>query len=58
MWMTSISRLIARCSVLILSMISSGVPIGWVAPRAARLAWATPTSAVWRLRVKVRESRP
>jgi len=44
MWMTTISRLMARCKVLIFSMISSGVPIGWVAPRAARLASATPTS--------------
>jgi hypothetical protein len=50
MWMTTISRLMARCSALIFSMISSGVPTGWVARRAARLASATPTSAVWRLR--------
>src|SRR4026208_587610 len=35
MWMTTISRLSACCSVLIFSMISSGVPIGWVARRAA-----------------------
>src|SRR5438094_2185027 len=55
MWMTTISRLRACCSVLIFSMISSGVPIGWVARRAARLASATPTSAVWRLRYRAKE---
>src|SRR5438552_1050273 len=37
MWMTTISRLRACCSVLIFSMISSGVPIGWVARREARV---------------------
>src|SRR5216683_3223082 len=53
--MTTISRLTACGSVLMFSMISSGVPIGWVARRAARLASATPTSAVWRLRYRAKE---
>ena len=44
------SRLMVHCSARIFSMISSGVPMGWVARRAAKLASAVPPSALWRLR--------